>query len=298
MINGYIPASRFLPFLSWKAITELPDKENTVIVLPTGAIEQHGPHLPCSVDSVISSGVAGHALAQLPNNIPAFAIPPITYGKSDEHLHFPGTLTLSGETLLNTVLEIAESLYRSGFRKLLMINGHGGQPQVLQMASREMRLRHGDMIMIPHDVFKVPNVENDYLSAREKKLAMHAGHSETAVMLALAPESVHMEYATANYPPEFPCPTLSAGRPAAAWASFDFGPSGIIGDPTPATREQGIAILNSLANSWAQAITEIHQMQWQPRSEPTWGKNHWNGYVQTSFTPSLSSSHPEQGVAS
>lgn len=63
MINGYIPAARFLPFLSWTDVAALPDKSNTVIVLPTGAIEQHGPHLPCSVDSVISSGVAGHALA-------------------------------------------------------------------------------------------------------------------------------------------------------------------------------------------------------------------------------------------
>lgn len=93
MINGYIPAARFLPFLSWTDVAALPDKSNTVIVLPTGAIEQHGPHLPCSVDSVISSGVAGHALARLPAAIPAYAIPPIVYGKSEEHLHFPGTLT-------------------------------------------------------------------------------------------------------------------------------------------------------------------------------------------------------------
>ncbi len=102
MINGYIPAARFLPFLSWTDVAALPDKSNTVIVLPTGAIEQTRPHLPCSVDSVISSGVAGHALARLPATIPAYAIPPIVYGKSEEHLHFPGTLTLSGDTLLHT----------------------------------------------------------------------------------------------------------------------------------------------------------------------------------------------------
>ncbi|MGR8972007.1 creatininase family protein, partial [Klebsiella pneumoniae] len=169
MINGYIPAARFLPFLSWTDVAALPDKSNTVIVLPTGAIEQHGPHLPCSVDSVISSGVAGHALARLPATIPAYAIPPIVYGKSEEHLHFPGTLTLSGDTLLHTLLEIAESLYRAGFRKLLMINGHGGQPQILQIACREMRLRHGDFIAIPHDVFNVPNCEKQFLSPHEQR---------------------------------------------------------------------------------------------------------------------------------
>ncbi|MDP0726239.1 creatininase family protein, partial [Klebsiella pneumoniae] len=76
MINVYIPAARFLPFLSWTDVAALPDKSNTVIVLPTGAIEQHGPHLPCSVDSVIYSGVAGPALARLPSSLPACALPP------------------------------------------------------------------------------------------------------------------------------------------------------------------------------------------------------------------------------
>jgi creatinine amidohydrolase len=100
-------------------------------------------------------------------------------------------------------------------------------------------------------------------------------------MLALAPECVHMERAVANFPPEFPCPTLSKGRPAAAWASYDFGPSGVIGDPTPATREQGEGLLDSLAASWAQAIIEIHRMAWVERREPTWGKQHWHGFVQS-----------------
>ena len=92
---------------------------------------------------------------------------------------------------------------------------------------------------------------------------MHAGHGETALMLALAPETVHMERAVANYPPEFPSKLLSPdGRPACAWTARDFGPSGVIGDPLPATREQGEAILESLAAGWAQAITELHQLRW------------------------------------
>ncbi len=100
MLHGYIPPHRFLPYLSWTEIAALPDRENTVIVLPCGAIEQHGPHLPCSVDSVIASGVMGKALEKLPPEVRAFALPTITYGKSEEHLHFPGTMTLTGTTLL------------------------------------------------------------------------------------------------------------------------------------------------------------------------------------------------------
>ena len=280
MMHGYIPANRFLPYLSWTQIAGLPDKANTVIVLPAGAIEQHGAHLPCAVDSIISAGVVGHALARLPDSVPAYSLAPITYGKSDEHLHFPGTMTLEGTTLLSMVTEIGESVYRSGFRKLLIVNGHGGQPQVMEMAARELRLRHGDYVVVPHFTWRVANVANQFLSERERRLSMHAGHAETAILMALAPDTVHMEHAVANYPPEFPCKTLSAdGRPAAAWAAHDFGPSGVIGDPLPATPEQGRAILDSLAESWARGITELHQMRWPQRKEPSWGKGHQSGYI-------------------
>jgi len=280
MMHGYIPANRFLPYLSWTQIAGLPDKANTVIVLPAGAIEQHGAHLPCAVDSIISAGVVGHALARLPDSVPAYSLAPITYGKSDEHLHFPGTMTLEGTTLLGMVTEIGESVYRSGFRKLLIVNGHGGQPQVMEMAARELRLRHGDYVVVPHFTWRVANVANQFLSERERRLSMHAGHAETAILMALAPDTVHMEHAVANYPPEFPCKTLSAdGRPAAAWVAHDFGPSGVIGDPLPATPEQGRAILDSLAESWARGITELHQMRWLERKEPSWGKGHQSGYI-------------------
>lgn len=284
MIHGYNPPHRFLPYLTWTDVAALPDRENTVIVLPTGSIEQHGPHLPCAVDTIICSGVMGHALARLPAAVPAFAMAPVTYGKSEEHLHFPGTITLSGETLLATMIEILESVYRSGFRKVLIVNGHGGQPQVMDMAAREMRLRHGDSIVVPHSTWRVPHVGGRYFSDREKRLAMHAGHGETAIMLALAPDTVHMERAVANYPPDFPSKLLSPdGRPACAWSARDFGPSGVIGDPLPATREQGEAILESLATSWAQAITELHQARWPARAEATWGRAQHVGHIQQSL---------------
>lgn len=284
MLHGYCPPDRYLPYLSWTAIAALPDRENTVIVLPAGSIEQHGPHLPCAVDTLICAGVVGHALARLPAEVPAYSLPPITYGKSEEHLHFPGTLTLTGETLYATVVEVGESVYRSGFRKFLIVNGHGGQPQVLEMAARELRLRHGDFIVIPQHTWRLPHVAGRYLSEKEKKLAMHAGHAETAIVMALAPETVHMDRAVANYPPEFPSKLLSPdGRPACAWSARDFGPSGVIGDPLPATREQGEAILDSLAASWAQAITELHALSWPAREESTWGLGHHTGHVQQSL---------------
>jgi creatinine amidohydrolase len=280
MLHGYCPAKRFLPYLSWTQVANLPDKENTVIVLPAGAIEQHGAHLPCAVDSIISQGVVGAALARLADHVPAFALAPITYGKSDEHLHFPGTMTLEGTTLLETVTQIGESVYRSGFRKLLIVNGHGGQPQVMEMAARELRLRHGDYVVLPHFTWRVPNAAGRFLSERERRLSMHAGHAETAILMALAPDTVHMEHAVANYPPEFPSKVLSSdGRPACAWTARDFGDSGVIGDPLPATPEQGREILESLAVSWAQGITDLHNLRWIVRNERSWGKAHQTGDI-------------------
>jgi creatinine amidohydrolase len=262
MLHGYT-----LPYLSWTDIAALPDRANTVLVLPVGSIEQHGPHLPCAVDSVIAAGVMGHALARLPASVPAFGLPPIVYGKSDEHTHFPGTFTIDGATLQAQVLAIGESAYRAGFRKLLMVNGHGGQPQVLEMAARELRLRHGDMLALPHFTWRVPNVAHQFLSDRERRLAMHAGHAETAILMALAPHTVHLDRAVVHYPPEFPRSLSADGRPTTAWVARDFGPSGVIGDPTGATAEQGQAILDSLAASWATAITDLHHLQWAVRDD-------------------------------
>ena len=282
MLHGYTPAHRFLPYLSWTQISQLPDPANTVIVLPAGATEQHGPHLPCSVDTAICAGVMGHALARLPDHVPAYAMAPITYGKSEEHLHFPGTMTLSGETLLATMVEIGESVYRSGFRKLLIVNGHGGQPQVMEMAARELRLRHGDFIVVPQSVWKMPSGSAAFTSDQEKKLSMHAGHGETALMLALAPETVRMELAEASFPPEFPSRLLSPdGRPACAWTTLDFSSSGVIGDPCSATPEQGQIILESLSRHWALAIEELHQLVWAARPQATWGRAAHTGHIQS-----------------
>ena len=149
-----------------------------------------------------------------------------------------------------------------------------------QVTARELRLRHGDYVVLPHSTWRVPNVAGQFMTDREKRLSMHAGHAETAILMALAPHTVHMEHAVANYPPEFPSKVLSGdGRPACAWTARDFGTSGVIGDPLPATPEQGQAILDSLAQSWAQGIQDVFAMHWIERDAQTWGRSHHNGDI-------------------
>lgn len=144
MMHNFIPPERFFPYLTWQDIETMPNKENVVIIQPVGSIEQHGFHLPIIVDSAIATFITGKALAKLDSNIPAYALPTQYYGKSNEHWHFPGTITLTAQTLMAVLTEMAESIYRSGFRKLVFLNAHGGQPQVIEIVARDLHQKYED----------------------------------------------------------------------------------------------------------------------------------------------------------
>lgn len=261
MLHGWIPARRFLPYLTSAEIGALPDKANTVIVQPVAAIEQHGPHLPIAVDTIITCGVLGRALERLPDAVPCYALPPLCYGKSNEHAGFPGTITLTTQTLTATLMEVAASLYASGFRKIAFVNGHGGQPQVLELAARDARERHGDLSVFPLFIWRVPHCAAELFPAKEMELGIHAGAAETALLMALAPDTVHMDRAVAEYPHGLPAGGLLSmeGALPFAWLTGDLTRSGVLGDPTLATSEKGTRLLDSLADGWARTLADIHR---------------------------------------
>lgn len=260
-MHGFIPPERFFAYLTWTDIEAMSDKENTVIIQPIGAIEQHGPHLPIAVDSAISVGVLGKALSQLETEIPAYALPPLYYGKSNEHWHFPGTISLSAQTLLETIKEVAQSIYRAGFRKLVLMNSHGGQPQIMDIAARDLHQEYGDFLVFPFFTWRVPHIAAEVLSQKELELGIHAGDAETSIMLALLPEQVKMERAVCEYPPELPPESLLSieGKLPFAWVTKDLSQSGVIGDATTATREKGDRILASVAAGWVRTIQDVYR---------------------------------------
>jgi creatinine amidohydrolase len=262
-MHSFIPPERYFAYLSWTDIQALPNKENIVIIQPVGAIEQHGPHLPLIVDAAIGVGVLGKALTKLDSNIPAFALPMLYYGKSNEHIHFPGTITLTTETLSSILMQVGDSIYRAGFRKLVLMNSHGGQPQVMQMVARDLHVLYADLLVFPLFTWRVPHITKELLTPKEAQQGMHAGDAETSIMLSLLPQQVKMEKAVAEYPPEHPEASLISweGKLPVSWTTKDISKSGIIGDATTATKEKGDRILESVSDGWVQAIKDIYAFQ-------------------------------------
>jgi len=267
MMHGFIPVDRYFPYLTWTQIRDLPDKGNVVIIQPIGAIEQHGPHLPLAVDAAIAQAVLGKALSNLDVTIPAYALPTLYYGKSNEHWHFPGTITLTAQTLIATLMEVGESLYRAGFRKWVLLNAHGGQPQVLEIVARDLHQNYEDFLVFPLFVWRVPNIAAQLLTEKELELGIHAGDAETSLLLSILPNQVHMEQAIAEYPHGLPQDSLLSmeGNLPFAWTTRDLSKSGVLGDPTTASVEKGDRILQSLAQGWVQAIQDIYRFQ-QPQA--------------------------------
>ncbi len=268
MMHGFIPPQRYFPYLTWKEIQQMPNKEKVVIIQPVGAIEQHGPHLPVAVDSAISLGVIGKALTQLDPNIPAYALPCLYYGKSNEHDDFPGTISLSANTLLSVIKEMGASIYRAGFRKLVLMNSHGGQPQVMEIAARDLHQEHRDFAVFPLFTWRVPHNVSALLTAKEKEYGIHAGDAETSIMLSLLPEQVQMELAVTEYPQGLPTDSLldMEGKLPFAWLTKELSRSGVLGDATVATKEKGDRILQSVADGWVQVIQDIYKFQ-QPNQD-------------------------------
>lgn len=266
MMHGFIPPERYFPYLTWNEIAEMPDKENVVIIQPVGAIEQHGLHLPLAVDSAISVGVLGKALSKLDNGIPAYALPCLYYGKSNEHCRFPGTITLSAATLLSVIKEVAESIYQSGFRKLVLMNSHGGQPQIMEIAARDIHQEKQDFTVFSLFTWRVPHIAGELLTAKEKEYGIHAGDAETSIMLSLLPEQVKMERAVTEYPQGLPEDSLLSmeGKLPFAWLTKELSKSGVMGDAKAATKEKGDRILESVADGWVKVIKDVYRFR-QPK---------------------------------
>ena len=250
--------SRYLPELSWTEVRDL-SKTVGVVVLPIGAVEQHGPHLPTATDALLAEQITKLALERLPDHAKVWRLPVQSYGKSNEHLGFAGTISLRAETLMAVVMDIAVSVAASGFRRLCFVNAHGGNSALLAMMAREIRVATGLMVFNTFTNAGAPDPIE--ISALEAKFGIHANDWETSLMLQLRPDLVQMDKAVKEYPTLEGNVGLTGGAAVAAWLTRDWSISGVFGDATLATPERGAARLEVSVAALAKVLEEISRFE-------------------------------------
>lgn len=256
------------------------DKSRAIAVLPLAATEQHGPHLPLSVDTDIVDGVVQAAVQQLqtlnaPSQstrgaVPVLFLPTQNIGLSPEHAAFPGTLTLRPETLIRLWTDIAESVKAVGIHKLVLLNSHGGHVGAMDVVARDLRARLG-MLVYSVNWYQLPLIDaqgqdlNQMFSAHEHRFGAHAGEIETSAMLALNPSAVRMDKAenfhSSSEDRAAAFPILGNGRSAKlAWQMQDYNVAGAAGNAAAATAEKGAALVAAAGLSFAKLLLEIDQL--------------------------------------
>ena len=255
------------------------DRNRAIAVLPVAATEQHGPHLPLSVDTDIVNGVVAAALPHLAPDLPALFLPTQTIGFSPEHTRFAGTLTLKAETLIRVWTELGEGVAASGVNKLVLLNSHGGQVGALDLVARDLRARLG-MLVYSVNWFNLPLTGADgqdlnaRFSAEEHRFGIHGGEIETSMMLALRPQSVRMDKAeyfrSTSQDRAQHFALLGNGRSAKlGWMMQDVNANGAAGNAAAATAEKGHALLDAAGRALAQALAEIDRLPPDTLTEKT-----------------------------
>ncbi|HEY2117924.1 MAG TPA: creatininase family protein [Candidatus Acidoferrum sp.] len=259
-MKTWIPDDRNFAYLNWKQVDALP-REKTLLVLPTAAIEQHGHHLPLATDTLINNLLLGHAIKKLPADVPVYALPPVHYGKSNEHLGFPGTLSVSAATFMAVIRDLGASLHAARFQKLVLYNTHGGNSSLVDLMARDLRAEFG---LRTFALYGSGGISFDGLSTQEKTYGFHAGEVETALLLAAIPELVDRSAYTVNYIAQLDKPDLLLPENAAAtfaWLTRDIAGSGVLGDPRPATAENGAKWIDQAATRLAAALQAMVNFQ-------------------------------------
>lgn len=229
----------------------------SIVVLPMGAVEHHGEHLPLSTDLVMAETLAGRIVdAAAADGIDAWVLPAIGYTKSDEHAWAPGTMWVSGETLMATLTDLGNALEVTGVRRLVFVNGHGGNVAPLNWALRELRRRNG----LATFLFGVSVPAGDGVDGPDELgFGIHGGWGETSLLMHLRPDLVH-EDRFARAVPEWLAERQRigfAGRPVQfGWLSSDF-PGGVIGDPTGSSAETGARIAERVVADGVATLREV-----------------------------------------
>jgi len=265
--------SRFWSDLTSEAFSRL-DRSRLIAVLPVGATEQHGPHLPMSTDTATIDGMVQATLPHLPDDLPALFLPTVAYGKSNEHSRYPGTLTVSARTLIALWTDIGASVARAGVRKLVLYNSHGGQMSVMDIVARDLREAHGMMVVAAN--WYTLGLPEGLFTAHEGRHGIHAGDLESSVMLQLAPGFVRPDQfrnfrsLTEDLAEENKYLSITPSGKL-GWQMHDINPMGAAGDATRATAGKGAAVLDHVGRRFVELLQEVDRFPLSRlANEPAW----------------------------
>jgi creatinine amidohydrolase len=255
-ISSNIPRVRHLADLTAPDVDRLLSADS-ILVQPLGAVEQHGPHLPLNTDLIVAQAVAEATVAAVGDEVDAWVLPPLAYTKSNEHAWSSGTIWLSATTLLAVLDDLGRCIAKTPARRLVFLNGHGGNSALLATANRELRLHHGLMTFTTHP--GVPADQGGTSAEGEHGMGVHGGTDETSVMLHLAPHLCDMSKAERRIPEGLIGNRYVkfGGKVSFGWLSNDFFDDGYIGDPTTATPELGRQLFEGSVTAFSEALREI-----------------------------------------
>ena len=242
------------------------DPDHTIAILPTAAIEQHGPHLPVGVDTFINEGLLDALRPKIPADLDVRILPVQAVGKSNEHLYASGTITLPADLTIKLWVQIGLSVAHTGIKKMMIINSHGGNVDVNSIVARELRVQ-ADMFVVKTqwDAFGHPE---GLFSDHERTYGIHGGDVETSLMLHFRPDLVEMSKAE-NFRSSaedlrdggmiMPTGPISYG-----WIASDLNAAGTVGDASIATAEKGAATADFQTDMMLRLLLEMRERSWQP----------------------------------
>lgn len=242
---------------------------DTVLLLPLGSVEQHGRHLPLGTDSMLAAAVSLEAAKRMSGRVAI--LPPPWYGLSQHHMRFAGTVTLRAETMMALVEDIAHSIVAHGFRRLVLVNGHGGNAGLLDVLSAKLGHQfYGQARVAGLTYFQLARDRIAKLRLSGVGGMGHACEFETAMMQQVRPDLVAMEKAKTTYPDTgsaYVSTDLLIGSPVCTYIDFgDLSESGTLGDPSLANPEAGVRFYDAVTDELVEFIEEFSRwpMQ-QPR---------------------------------
>ena len=249
-------------YLSWTEISNVALQKRSTIIWPFGAVEQHGPHLPLATDSIFVEEIVNEVLKILPDDLPLLKIPTQYIGFSPEHLSFDGTLSMSSNLITSIIIEIGKQLLKMGFKRLILLNAHGGQISLLNTAARELRKVAPDLNIFPCFIWSGVQGLSDLLPQNEIDNGLHASLAETSLMLAINPEMVGAERPFEGVSQKIPKGWSLEGHSPTAWMTNDLSKSGVIGDSRGSNEKLGKDLKNLLVQHWYKLFLSLMSSDW------------------------------------